>query len=797
MNALPATATLATDSRGDLGGLIALVSGRECALPLTRVSVRTSIAGAVARTEVEQVFHNSLSSPMEAVHIFPIPSGGVVTEVQLRCGELTVEAECRAREEAERSFAAAREAGHRAALLTAEREDVHTLRVTRLPPGESVRVRIVIMEVLKSEDGTLRWRFPTVVAPRYMPGRATGQTGPGVAEDTDRVPDASRISPPLRLEGGTPLDLEVSFVGTPARLSSSLHALRVDLDGGGRVAPNGTQSCNRDFVLAFSWAGAEGGQRAWTDGHTTLFVVEPPAVAASPMPRDAVFLVDISGSMDGQKLAAAKRALRTALRGLVPGDRMRLIAFDDAVECHTTAFTPFDDSSLRKAETFVARLKSRGGTEMLAPIREALAGERPAGRLRTVLLITDGQAGNEGELVAAVGHRREGARFFTLGIDTAVNAALLETLARVGGGACTLCTPADDIESVVAGIEARFGSPVADEVRVEGEAARPEGRTLFAGQPVAMLVRGAPAEVVARGRTAAGEVRWSAVPERSPFALGTPWAKERIQWLEDRLALRPFEEEAVAPEIRRIALEAGVASRFTAFVAVERTRRVDGQMQEVVQPVELPAMWVAEPAPPPGGGYGGGVGSGISCAAPDWLYGVVPSAKGAPAPRGAPSPRGAPAPQGAPPRDEADEGAAMPALMMDALMAPPAEPPSMMDRARGLFGGKAKKSAGPAAAAAPTLAELVQRQEANGSWANDPLRTAAALLALLREGHTRQVGLRKRAVQKAALWLAQHTAIPEVAEVLAALAAVEAGGEYRHQPPAALRAAGPEGAMLG
>ncbi len=762
MTSILSTPALAPTHTGDLGGLLALVEGREVALPLASVSVRTTIAGAVAHTVVEQVFRNTQKAPIEAVHIFPLPPGAAVTELELRCGDLVVRAECRAREDAERTFAEARQGGHRAALLTAERADVHTLRVTRLPPGESVRVRIVLVEVLGSEDGTFRWRFPTTLAPRYMPGRSTGRSGPGVADDTDRVPDASRISPPLRLAGGTPLDLEVQFLGAPARLSTSLHALRIDLDGGVRVAPNGSHTCDRDFVLAFSWAGVEGGHRAWTDGETTLLLVEPPALAAQPLPRDAVFLIDISGSMSGEKIQAARRALRTALRGLMPGDRMRVIAFDDEVEAHTSAFTPFNDTTLRSAEAFVDRLRARGGTEMLAPVKEALAGDRPAGRLRTVLLITDGEAGNESELAAAVAHRRDGARFFTLGIDTAVNAALLEQLARVGGGACTLCTPADDIEAVVAGIEARFGAPVADEVKVEGEAARPEGRALFAGQPVALLFRGAPAEAVATGRTAAGEVRWAAPTQRAPFSLAAPWARERVQWLEDRLTLRPFEEEAIVPEIRRVALSAGIASRFTAFVAVERTRRVDGEVQEVVQPVEVPAMWVREALPP------------------------LAYAPGGPA------------------FDDDDDG--VDALCMSAVQASYKAYPAEPQAERGLYSrAPVPRSAPPpppasrpiaASPAPPSIPGLVQRQEANGSWGDDPLRTAAALLVLLRDGHTRLAGLRKRAVQKAAAWLAQHAALPEVASALTQLAAVEAGQAYVHAPPAALRAAGPEGAML-
>jgi Ca-activated chloride channel family protein len=777
MNPVPCIPTLGTASGGDLGGLIALVRGKEAAFPLTSVRVRTTIAGAVARTEVEQTFHNPHTSALEAVHIFPVSPRAAVTEMELHCGELCVRAECRAREEAERGFEAARRGGHRAALLTAERADVHTLRVTRLPPGESVRVRFVVTEVLSAQDGRHHWRFPTTIAPRYMPGRAVGRRGPGVAADTDRVPDASRISPPLRLSGGTPLDLEVRFVGTPGQLASSLHALRVDLDGGVCVAPNGTNTCDRDFVLSFRWGADEGAARAWTDGEHTLLLLEPPDTVARPMPRDVVFLIDISGSMEGEKLQAAKRALRTALRGLLPHDRLRVIAFDDPVDAHRPDFAPFDDVALARAERFVDGLRARGGTEMLAPIREALAGDRPAGRLRTVLLITDGEAGNEAELAAAVANRREGARFFTLGIDTAVNAALLEQLARVGGGACTLCTPADDIEAVVANIEARFGYPIADEVRVEGEAARPEGFTLFAGQPVPVLLRGAPTEVVATGRGIGASERWAVAPARAPFSLAAPWARERVQWLEDRLALRPFEEEAIAPEIRRVALAAGIASRFTAFVAVERTRVVGGEVTEVVQPVELPAMWVAEPV---GAAYGGGAGP-VPCAPPP---GAMDDAAD---------------------ECEAEMVAPKPSLRQSLARAAPlpmrdAAPfRGLVDARTGFFPGGAPVGARDDGAAAPPsdpITDLVQRQAANGSWGDDPLRTAAALLALLRAGHTRRAGLRKRAVQKAAAWLAQHADVREVAEVLAQLDAVEAGGAYTHAPAARLRAAGPEGALL-
>ena len=186
-----------------LGGLIALIEGVETALPLTEVRVRTQIVGDCARTVVEQRFENPYSVPLEVVHQFPLPEDGAVVSLILKAGETVIQGVCQEKQQAEQAFAAAREAGHRAALLVQERADVHTLRVTRIPPNESVRVELIVVERLERVDGRYRWRFPTVIAPRYLPGTAIGHSGSGVLPATDRVPDADRVQPPLRLAGGT------------------------------------------------------------------------------------------------------------------------------------------------------------------------------------------------------------------------------------------------------------------------------------------------------------------------------------------------------------------------------------------------------------------------------------------------------------------------------------------------------------------------------------------------------------------------------------------------------------------
>ncbi|MEZ4317675.1 MAG: VIT domain-containing protein [Myxococcota bacterium] len=821
-----------------LGGLIALIEGVEQALPLAEVVVRTSIVADCARTVVEQRFANPFTQPLEATHLFPLPEDGAVVELELKAGEVTVRAECKEREQAESDFAAARDAGHQAALLTSERADVHTLQITRIPPGEEVRVRLVVVERLQKVDGRYRWRFPTVIAPRYLSGTPVHHEGPGVLPATDRVPDADRLQPPLRLSGGTKLDLEVEIQGPVRNLQCAQHAFRIDLDEAIRVAPSADTTLNRDFVLAFATAEADRlVSRAWTDGSYTLVCVEPPSVALpKALPRDAVFVVDISGSMSGVKMRAAKLALTSAVHGLSPGDRFRMIAFDDRVEPMSPGLLTYDEQTLARADAWIASLQSRGGTEMLPAIQAALEGEDVAGRSRSVLFITDGQAWNEAELTAAVSNRRKGARFFTFGIDTAVNGALLSRLARVGGGTCELVTPSDDIEEALANLEARFGNPVLENVRVDGmPGARIAGEAVFTGRPATLLVEGAPATLTVRGQGAEGPVELAVEPKKLAFPIGALWGRDRVAALEDRLILKPFEEEALRPEILRVALQFQIASRFTAFVAVDTSRVVAGELRRMVQPVEAPAGWdmamggggmpAAAPAPagpppfakrasrnraqtfampqasapmaPPTGALpepdmarSSGGGRGMLGRISDALFGAAdraPEKQESRSRRDEPgSPTAATVPESRKLREAPRE---------EAAVARPAPMPASPPLAQAWSAEEDAETGAPVPSDA--AGELARSQSADGSFGGDVARTAAALLALVLLGNTRRTGPRRRTVVKAAAWLAQHASEPLAALALQLLADAEAGAAVAPGDAwSPLYGAGREGSLL-
>ncbi|MBN2800659.1 MAG: VWA domain-containing protein [Deltaproteobacteria bacterium] len=760
--------TPSIEASADPRGLGALLSeGEARPFPLESVRVRMTLSGPLARTEVVQRFSNPYTAPLDVVYLFPLPEDGAVVEVILRCGAVEVRAACRRRQAAEATFEAARAAGHRAALITQERDDVHTLRVSNLPPGEEVAVRLVILEQLDAVDGLVRWRFPTTIAPRYLSGQPTGHSGLGALPDTDLVPDASRLQPPLRLSGGTSLDLEVEVVGPVRRVTSSLHAVALELGDTVKIAPSTLATLDRDFVLGVALGEPErAAVRAWTDGTYTAVTVLPPAVRLPvALLRDVVFVVDISGSMSGQKLVAAKRALSTALRGLMPGDRFELIAFDDRVERFEGGFAEYADSTLSAALGWVSALQARGGTEMYPPLEAALAGETPEGRLRTVLFITDGQSWEEERLVQVLARRAAVGRVYTLGIDSAVNGALLKRLARVGGGVCELATPDDDLEAIVARFEARFGHPVLTGLTVAGaEVARREREALFAGSSATMLLKGVSGAVTVRGQGSDGPFEAAVTPVASPFPLGPLWARARIDALQERLLVDPGLERELRPMIEALAVEHGIASRYTAFVAVETGRVVDGEAVEVVQPSELPASWE-------GAASGGGGPRAQRPAAAMFSSGAVPPPSPvmpAPAPRVEPAaspPRGllkrakraldtalGKAESSAPVRSRPDYGDDGGGMVVDQLLARPHEPAEVV-----------------------ATAELLGRtQGADGSFGGSVERTAAALLLLLLQGHTRVSGLRRRTVLKAARWLGARPE-PIAAAVIALLEAVEAG----------------------
>lgn len=630
--------------RRDVGAPSVGLATRRGHLPLRAMEVHTAITGLVATTQVKQVFQNTSREPLEATYIFPLPDRAAVTRFRMEVGARLVEGEILERGRARKAYDEAIEAGHRAAITEEERPGVFTMRVGNLQPGEAATVHLELTGPLPFDSGEATFRFPLVVAQRYIPGEPIGgeDVGDGVSPDTDAVPDASRISPPVLLPGHpNPVRLEITVeidaLGLPvSELRSSLHVVdEQDAPAGRRrlcVRPGSRMDC--DFILRFRLGDAAlraalvlnpdptGATAPEGEQGTFLLTLVPPVqTGTAGRARDVVFVLDRSGSMDGWKMTAARRATARMVDTLREVDRFAVYAFADGLqvvpEFGAEQLVPATDRNRFRAVEFLSALRAAGGTEMAGPL-EAAARQLSGGeddRTRVLVLVTDGQVGNEDQILGRIQPKLKNVRIMALGIDRAVNEGFLRRLAGLGDGLMEIVETEERLDEVMDRIHRRIGRPVVTELRLA-----PEGLELDALVPSRMpdLFEGAPQFISGRYRggaasriavtgkeagersTSPADGTWQLPIEAtrahdpaSGAAIAAVWARGRVRELEDRFVTGQGDRDALEREIIETSLRYQVLCRFTAFLAVDRSERREGAgpVHRILQPVEQPQGW--------------------------------------------------------------------------------------------------------------------------------------------------------------------------------------------------------------
>ncbi|RMG61460.1 MAG: VWA domain-containing protein, partial [Calditrichaeota bacterium] len=416
------------------------------------------VAGPVARFTLEQQFSNQGNEPLELLYTFPLNSDMVITGFRLLINGRLVEGEVKPLEEVQEAFDRAVLEGNTASFLHQHRSNVFTLNVGNLAPGDELRVQLRLIQWLELKGGQLRLMLPTVVGPRYIPGRPTGAgTGFGWAEPTDQVPDADWITPPVSPEGvpyRTSFHIEIAETLPVRSVESPSHRIRVERQGEATVIRSATNSrSNRDVVVTVELAALPEG-RAWStaleEGHLVSFWLKGPAnPSGRRQPLDVIFLIDVSGSMAYEKLEVVKQAVRLCLRKLSSRDRFNLMAFSSDFEVWRREWQAMDEASLAAAERWLIGQEAHGGTELLPALQSALKQPVDPERQPLLVLLTDGQVGNEAAIAAEFAERGRGWRVLLFGIDTAVNQELFQQITQVCSGLVEYIYPGEPLEHKV------------------------------------------------------------------------------------------------------------------------------------------------------------------------------------------------------------------------------------------------------------------------------------------------------------------------------------------------------------
>lgn len=592
--------------------------GAKAVCPLKHTDVKANVSGFLARVTVTQEFENPFKEKIEAVYTFPLPQNAAVDDMTMLVGDRTVRGKILKREEAQAVYEAAKSGGQRAALLDQERPNIFRQSVANILPGEQIKITISYVETLKYEDGAYEFVFPMVVGPRYIPGNATGKQSTGYAPDTDRVPDASRITPkpaPAGMRAGHDISIDVALdAGVPIdSVAAKTHDVLVDRADGRRAhvaLKNQASIPNKDFILRYDVAGKKINDAVLThhtgnSGFFTMIIQPPERVTVEDVtPKELVFVLDTSGSMYGFPIDKAKETMKLALDGLYPHDTFNLITF--AGDTHILFPHPVSATkeNLAKAQAFLESRQGGGGTEMMKAIKAALDPSDAQGHMRIVCFMTDGYVGNDMEIIGEV-QKHPNARVFSFGIGSSVNRFLLDNMAKHGRGEVEYVALTDDGSAAARRFHERVRNPLLTDISIDwngmpvSEVYPKTIPDLFGAKPVIVNGRyGGDGQGVIRlkgkmsGRDFVRDIPVDFSSKDKRDVLATLWARTRI----DDLMAQDFNgmqqgtmKDDVKQAITQLGLDYRLMTQFTSFVAVEEMVVTDGgQPRRIDVPVEVP-----------------------------------------------------------------------------------------------------------------------------------------------------------------------------------------------------------------
>ncbi len=571
--------------------------------PMKDSKITVRLNGVIASVHVRQHYRNEGKAPINARYIFPGSTRAAVNAMTMTIGDRRLVAQIKEKQQARQIFAAAKAAGQTASLLSQQRPNVFSMDVANIVAGDDVVVDMEYTEFLSANEGVYEFMYPGVVGPRY--GGDADRAGPGQA--------VAWISNPYLRKGkdsATTQDIEVQLASPIVihDLQSPTHQIITRWSGPGnavvRLNEPRESAGNRDYVLRYRLQdnAIVSGITRFTAGNENYFMLqaEPPKrVARADLPaRDYVFILDISGSMEGFPLTTAKSLIDKLLAGLNSNDRFNILFFSGGSQTLSPASLPVTPENLALAREMLSHMSGGGGTELLPALQQALAMPVAEGTSRSLVVITDGYITAEGSAFRLVDENLGHNNLFAFGIGSAVNRFLIEGLAKVGRAEAFVVSNENDAAREAERFRNYISAPVLTDIKVSGNgvelydtepAAQPD---LLAERPILVLgkYRGASgtASIELSGIAGSGPKSWKFALSDADKDRNLPllWARKRLE----RLYVFPNAADTAREEILSLGMKYSLLTSATSFIAVdEKISNSGAPAADVKQPQPLPA----------------------------------------------------------------------------------------------------------------------------------------------------------------------------------------------------------------
>lgn len=430
----------------------------EWVTPLKSIEFQGKLNDSHLNMKIRQIYKNDFYDNAEFVYLFPIPEEAVILDFKAKIGDKNIYVKIEEKTKAEKKYLDILKKGKKAVLLKNLRGNVFEISIGNVEKNQDVEIEISYLQEIKSIDSEQRLLIPAMIPPRYSSSFGNN----GELKSNEILENQKYLDVNYRCSYALSLDLERKIL----EISSPSHKIIDNISEKKATVTLMEENCipDSDFILKIRSEDIQEDKVFYGESNGEFFT----KLKFTPMlpdgyinaNREYLFLLDISGSMAGDKLEQAKQGLKIAMRNLEFGDLFNIVAFESNTYHFSQKSLPYNHENLEKASNWIDILESMGGTEIFPAIHFALDNRFDRNFEEIIFLFTDGEVMNEDEIVEFVQERSSNLQFHTFGIDDSVNTAFLNKLAEAGNGSSQFSYPNEDIDEKIVRQFTRINSKI-------------------------------------------------------------------------------------------------------------------------------------------------------------------------------------------------------------------------------------------------------------------------------------------------------------------------------------------------